>query len=90
MIPILIKERLAKDIFMQDCCVKDSECGGRIEWHHALIYAGRKVEVWWAILPLCTVHHLHADRKDVRAKLVVFMRERGGEEVAQYEKITPL
>lgn len=90
MIPAHLKDIIHKDSFYRACCLKDDECGGRIEIHHALIYAGQQVNVLWALLPLCQEHHLHADRKDIRGKLVRLMRKRGGEEVKDYEKVQKL
>ena len=87
MIPIEIRERLAADSFMYQCCVADDDCGGKIEWNHALIYAGKKVEVWWAILPMCLYHHANTDRKDIRKKLVRIMRKRSGGELKEFEKV---
>lgn len=33
------------------------ECGGRITWEHAIIYAGKQVQERWAIIPLCERGH---------------------------------
>lgn len=33
------------------------ECGGRITREHAVIYAGKKVQERWAIIPCCARHH---------------------------------
>lgn len=33
------------------------ECEGRITREHALIYAGKKIQEKWAIIPLCAKHH---------------------------------
>jgi len=48
-------EILEKDPFMRECCVPN--CCSIPEWHHALIYSGRQVDEWWAIIPLCRLHH---------------------------------
>lgn len=32
-------------------------CEGRIEWHHAWIYAGKQINEEWAIVPACHFHH---------------------------------
>jgi len=36
-------------------------CGGRIEWHHVFIYAGRQLNEKWAIVPACHDHHAKAE-----------------------------
>lgn len=33
------------------------ECGGRVTREHAVMYAGRKVQERWAIIPCCAKHH---------------------------------
>lgn len=42
-------------------CSKSSvpghDCGGRITWEHAIIYAGKQLNEQWAILPLCAKGH---------------------------------
>jgi hypothetical protein len=86
-IPQQTKLRLQNDIFMTKCCVADDDCGGRIEWNHALIYGGRRVQEWWSILPMCSYHHANTDRKDIRKKINAIMRERSGGEIEKYEKI---
>ena len=89
-IPIELREQLAQDPRMRVCCVADGDCAGRVEWHHALIYAGRAVQRSWAILGICQHHHALADRPDLRAKIVAVMRELGGDEIKSFEKIKKL
>lgn len=43
--------------FMKKCCIDISQCSGKIEFHHNLIYAGRQVNEAWCILPLCKTCH---------------------------------
>lgn len=40
---------------MQKCCY----CGStvNIEWNHALIYSGKQIDEWYAIVPLCASCH---------------------------------
>ena len=57
-IPPDIREQLSDDPFMTYCIAGDGwDCDGRIEWQHALTYAGRRVNELWAILPMCSLHH---------------------------------
>ena len=90
MIPADLKARLHSDPRMSRCALEDDECAGRLEWHHAVIYAGRSLQVEWAIHALCQHHHAIADRKDIRAHLVSLMHTLGGEDVKFYEKIKRL
>lgn len=56
-IPLKMRHELAEDPFMQECCIRSFDCKGRIEFHHNLIYAGKRVNEYGAILPLCHFHH---------------------------------
>ena len=54
MIPQKVKKRLNNDPWMNKCCY----CGKNpVEFHHTLLYSGRKIEKWYAITPLC--EHCH-------------------------------
>lgn len=86
-IPKDVKVMLMNDNFMLRCCISGEPTE---EWHHALVFGGRSVQRWWAILPVTREIHAIADRKDIRKKMVSIMRERGGEEVAFYEKVRKL
>jgi hypothetical protein len=56
-IPIKMRQELQDDPFMTKCCVRNKDCMDRIEWHHNLIYAGKRVNEKGSILPLCQYHH---------------------------------
>lgn len=56
-IPQKMREKLSKDPFMSKCCLSSNLCKGRIQWHHNLIYAGKRVNEYGAILPVCEFHH---------------------------------
>src|SRR3990167_1564074 len=56
-IPPAIREQLADDPWMSKCALKDYNCDGRIEWHHAFKYAGKRQNFLWALIPLCKSHH---------------------------------
>lgn len=55
-IPEPIKRQLEAE---PDVCArrKDSPCGGRLTWEHAIIFAGKQVNEVWAIIKLCEKHH---------------------------------
>ena len=58
-IPPAIREELMDDAFMTLCALDGFECEGRIQWHHAFTYAGKRVNEVWALIPLCEWHHSH-------------------------------
>ncbi len=59
-IPPAIREELSNDPFMSECALDYLfECEGRIEWQHAMTYAGKRVNELYTIVPLCHFHHLH-------------------------------
>lgn len=55
--PIPVKQRLemSEDPFYKECCISDTSCRGVIQWHHNLIFAGKRQNV--GILPVCEAHH---------------------------------
>lgn len=89
-LPYEVRLMLSKEPFMQKCIIGSDECTSKIDWHHGLIYGGKRVHQWWAIVPLCSFHHDIADRPDVRAKVVETIRRRGGNNLKKYENIKPL
>lgn len=69
---------LKADPFMRMCIVAH-ECEGKVEWHHAFMYAGKRVNEVWAILPLCKKHHDHLTshvqticKMAIRARIMFF------------------
>jgi hypothetical protein len=57
-IPLKMRLELAEDPFMSKCCLASfDDCIGAIQWHHNLIYAGKRQNEYGAILPLCRHHH---------------------------------
>lgn len=60
--PIKLSNRkdMALDPFYKKCSLEGRqghECGGKITWEHTLIYAGKKLQDPWAIIPLCERGH---------------------------------
>jgi hypothetical protein len=58
-IPMQSRNEMSKDPFMQKCCLPGPH-GGRIEFHHPFIYAGRQIVDRWATVPACEGHHILA------------------------------
>jgi len=56
-IPPGLKRQLNDDPFMAVCIYDNALCEGRVEWDHVFIWAGRQVNEWFAILPVCYYHH---------------------------------
>lgn len=59
-IPLSLRKELATDPYYSTCARKGlhgHECGGRVTWEHALIYAGVQVQKRFAIIPLCAKAH---------------------------------
>lgn len=74
-IPPEVKEQLSNDTFMKKCCL----CGTtrlRIQWHHALIVAGRQSDIAESILPLCSFCHAIADHTENKERLDLIMLKR--------------
>lgn len=87
-IPQELKDEMSVDPYYQECCLLVlGNCGGRIEWHDNLIYAGRQQNHKWCILPLCHDHHMKADNKEIKPLLDDIMVSRATpEELAEYPK----
>jgi len=58
-IPLKMRKEMADDPFYSVCVHESVQCGGRIEFDHVFIYAGKQVNEKWAILPTCREHHVH-------------------------------
>ncbi len=61
-IPPKVRAQIAKDTFMAFCIYEspqapNNDCDGRIEWEHAYLYAGKRINEPWAIVPCCTSHN---------------------------------
>lgn len=55
-IPDALRAEMDADPWMHRCCIT-GETRGKIEWHHALIHAGRQVNEAFAIVPLSQAIH---------------------------------
>jgi len=68
-IPKALNDELNDDPFYTRCVLgRLGGCGGRIERHHALIFAGRQLQKKFCILPTCHEHHMLANRKDIKER----------------------
>ena len=58
-IPPDIRAQFESDPRMKRCCVADEKCIGRIEWHHAMTFSGRRLQYQWTFVGICQYHHHH-------------------------------
>lgn len=63
-------------------------CSAKLEWHHALIYAGRQSDIPSTIISLCSNIHEKANRKDVKAAIDKIMFAQMSEE--DFKKVPKL
>lgn len=73
-IPPAIREELSNDPFMARCIIEGEECNGRIEWHHAFTYSGKRQNELWSILPMCHAHHMTEHRYKTKIVDVLIAR----------------
>ena len=74
-----MREEMDRDVWYHICCIKQSvlehPCGS-VQWHHEFIYAGRRQNVKWGILPVCVWIHEREKRKDISKLLEDIMHLR--------------
>lgn len=87
-IPNKLREELANDTYYSQCCLYGrNECGGRIQWHHNLIFAGRQVNARFCILPLCEWHHDRISKPEIKKEVDKIMFSRAtDEDLEKYSK----
>ncbi len=74
-IPPKLRAEMAEDPWYKKCCLAElGDCGGRIEWHHVIIYAGKQLQEKWAIVPACHDHHYRAAELNEYFLFVVLSR----------------
>lgn len=73
-IPEDLRSFLEGDPFMKKCVITGDEHEGRIEWHHAFTYAGKRQNEIWSIIPLCQKHHKEEARLRKHIKLAMTIR----------------
>lgn len=72
-IPLKLREEIAKDPFMQQCCITESE---DVSWEHCWCYGKGQINEAWAIVPLrrdLNTSHPPKDVKD-RCRLISLQR----------------
>lgn len=72
---------------MNRCCLEGTDCQGKIEWHHNLIYAGKQSDISETILPLCHFHHRYADQTDIKEELDwIMLNQMSDEQITSISK----
>jgi hypothetical protein len=76
-IPEKQRATMAQDAFYKRCCYPWSHnCGGKIEFHHNLIFGGRQSNIMETILPVCQNIHDQARNTEVKEKMDLIMLRR--------------
>lgn len=80
-IPTSLNKELNEDPFYTKCCLRMlGGCGGRIERHHNLIYAGKQYQAKFCILPACHDHHDMARNTEIKERFDWVMLNRATEQ----------
>lgn len=85
-IPAKMRAEMDADPYYHKCVRRqEGTCSGRITWEHAWIYAGRKINEKWAIIPLCWYHHL-GEGLNKRLNQLVSLLRATPEDLAKYPR----
>ncbi len=86
-IPTNINEQMNRDPFYLKCCIVDANCSGKIERHHNLIFAGKRINRLFCILPVCKYHHDLEKTREIKEKLNWVMLNRANDsELEEFSK----
>lgn len=92
-IPKKLRDALKEDPEYKICSLHGhGECAGRITWEHAILYAGKRINERWAIIPLCELHHAVGRFQDAgtcRKDLNVWvaLNRASDDDLARYSKV---
>ena len=85
--PKLLKKLLSDPYYQQCSFLFEHYCAGKIEFHHAMTWAGRQCQELECILPICHSIHEQARNSEVKEKLDYLMFLRMTEEqIARFSK----
>ncbi len=75
-IPKVTRDRIAQDPFYKTCARTDDPANhwGRITIEHSLIYAGRRIDDYFNLIPLCWYHHLDRGLNKARNQWIALSR----------------
>jgi hypothetical protein len=87
-IPTSVRAKLSTLKRMQACERRnEGGCMGRIEWHHALMYGGKRVQEPLGIIALCHEHHDGKLKNDAIARRIA-LQFASAEDLCRYQKQT--
>lgn len=84
-IPPKLRAEMASDAFYKQCCIT-GRSDEKIEWHHNLIFAGKRVNAKFAILPLIETIHENITYYKEECDWIMLNRATD-EELAMYSKV---
>jgi len=85
-IPPKLREEMANDKFYDKCCITGlSKNAVKIEWHHNLMFSGKRVNAKFCILPLADFVHRNIVKYKQKCDWVMWSRA-SEQEIAKYSK----
>jgi len=91
-VPKKLRKELSGDPEYSRCAlIGYHECGGRITWEHAIIFAAKQVQARWAIIPLCAAgqnvdQYQDSGRMDKKRNVWVALNRATGQELRSVSK----
>jgi hypothetical protein len=87
-IPKKLREEMANDPFYKRCCIT-GRMDEKIDFHHALIFAGRQVNEKFCILPLAQSVHKEIEKHKMKCDWIMLNRGTD-DELIRYSKVEDL
>ena len=85
-IPPKLREEMANDKFYEKCCITGlSKNSVKIEWHHNLMFGGKRVNAKFCILPLADFVHDKITKYKEKCDWIMLNRA-SEEELEKYSK----
>ena len=85
-IPPKLREEMANDKFYEKCCITGlSKNAVKIEWHHNLMFGGKRVNAKFCILPLADFVHDKITKYKEKCDWIMWSRA-SEEEIVKYSK----
>ncbi len=84
---------MAVDPFYKRCCLTGARSvyPNRLQWHHHFIFAGKRVNEKWCIVPLTDTMHDRVREPEIKNKLDKIVLNRAtDEELKKYSKVEDL
>jgi len=83
-----LREEMSQDKFYSKCCITGlSKNAVKIDWHHNLMYAGKRVNAKFCILPLADFVHRDIAKHKEKCDWIMWNRA-SEEEIELYSKAT--